>query len=471
MDALLQSLAPLLRRAPHARLREESIVLWGCAGQVAAATTASLGRRAPQLTPASFAASHEPVARLVGLALAGSADLPGWQPTLRTAWAPATPAPCPHSSASLLLALRPVFEARVASHLRPPPMVGGADACAWAAAGCPASLAHLAAVSAPRASAVAPLVAALQRCSAFGDGPSSLSSAAPLFRWELATAAGVQGPTPPAAGALRCVALERPAERSHRSTTLIAALPCRALTYSAHPDAGLLLVTAGSPLLVAVVASPLAQRERVAAAAAPLKAAGVKQLLSSFRWDAEHAEAELLLPSSMVDNPSVADWFVQLVCLSADDAGATAAAAPARLRVVGKPARLGSLPSRTVDGAAPWRRLWSGSNAGDGAADAVAFSTRLLDKIAVAQPAGDGWAHDIGPVVGDGMRVDLLAPSPLASGVAVSATVAGGVLSVRVASKVAATFDLGISVADGQPAECMLCRPLGLLCLRFAASQ
>ncbi|GLC40176.1 hypothetical protein PLESTB_000259400 [Pleodorina starrii] len=182
LQALVQAAAPLLTRRPHARLRAESLVLYG-----------SQLQRYPALTPAAFLAeqlrpSPPALQELLGLQLVEEEAVVWPGRGVQIVWGPdpdLDPEPDPADGAArsswltaprLLLELLPACKAL----LTPAAAAGGGGGVA---AGAPLSIVHLLSLSlAPQQ--LEPMVRCLARCDPSG--------AAALFKWELTMAALLQ---------------------------------------------------------------------------------------------------------------------------------------------------------------------------------------------------------------------------------------------------------------------------------------
>lgn len=434
ITSLLQVCAPMLSRAPHARVRMESMVNYSLASDKAKQTFA---QDATGLTAETLAA-------LLRIRLVASSELPnrGLQSAIRMEWASADANPGGLSAGSLLLEILPRFSkvltdgpgcADPASSLAG--CVGPEGQLKWCPiGGGPLALVHLLTVSVGPAAARS-LLDALLRTADCGR--------ASLFQWELT----MHVPrTPPA---------------------------LLALTLDAG-DSGLRLMQHGEdPLLVALSRAPLVPGETALEL--------VHQLLSSFHWDEGSGMATFLLPASLV--AKCATLHVTLCALGRRGLDALSSS---RL--------LGELPR--LPQASAWRSLHSqldsqldsrmdsrldsqlpAQDAQDAQDDAIKLDTSVLDRLgAASRPAGSaGWQAAVVRTARFA-AVDVLAPKALLDGKAhVSAIVTEGELRVTVAAQEGSSagndeFSLTLpsGVADGRPVSCRMKRSLGLICMQVA---
>ncbi|EFJ39514.1 hypothetical protein VOLCADRAFT_100877 [Volvox carteri f. nagariensis] len=367
LQALVQAAAPLLARRTYARLRAESLTVYGRQLE-----------REPALTPAGFVAS-----RLQGPSLAAFQEMlairlvegevevwPGRG--VRTVWAAAAAAvldPVPEAAApanshlssanrsvsrtnqyanvcsngggdggsgsggdgkegrsswltapQLLLELLPGCKALLL------PSDDQRDGTATAPAIAPLALVHLLSLALPPLQ-LEPMVRALVRC----DG----SGAATLFKWELTLHAQLQAA---AIGGLRPP-------------------PLRQLSYAARPGWEL-IGCSHLPLLLAI------SREALPRVPLPVTNVGgdgglIKQLMAALAWDEDAATAHFFLAETLLEQRS--DWFVTLCVVTATEGGRDSGGGGGlALKPVGVSTRLKALKSQPAAAAAAplaWRRL------------------------------------------------------------------------------------------------------------------
>jgi hypothetical protein len=257
--------------------------------------------------------------------------------------------------------------------------------------------------------------------------------------------------------------------------------PAARLTYRTQP--GLRLVgLQSSPLLLALSRGPLPL--------GPVPQGAAKQLVSTFAWDEDSANAHFLLPSDVLAQCGA--WNVTL-CAAVEGGGLLAVSPSARLDAL--PAAAPATGTSAQQPAAqqpaprpPWRALPGPPRLGELDVGLVArVAGRAASQEQQQQPGvGVGGAPAAGcwraavHADGSGVTVDVEAPGPLpAEGDGIAAEVVAGRLVVSLGPRQRREagwpdmppVELPPGVADGAPAAAKVSRKLGLMSVRLALAR
>jgi hypothetical protein len=258
--------------------------------------------------------------------------------------------------------------------------------------------------------------------------------------------------------------------------------PAARLTYRTQPGLRLKGLQS-SPLLLALSRGPLPL--------GPVHKGAAKQLVSSFAWDEDSADAHFLLPSDALAQCGA--WHVTL-CAAVEGRGLLAVSPSARLDAL--PAAAAAAAPGTATGTSaqqpaarpPWRALPGPPRLGELDVGLVArVAGRAASQEQQQQPGvGVGGAPAAGcwraavHADGSGVTVDVEAPGPLpAEGDGIAAEVVAGRLVVSLGPRQRREagwpdmppVELPPGVAEGAPAAAKVSRKLGLMSVRLALAR